>query len=363
MLIQIICISILMLLLQFFFYKRNFHKLTLYILPIVSLCYMVYSIFKIVRAQALVNTSFPLAIKVIGMLLPIMISLIGMIVCIVIKYRHVKKSELKKVVLRQFLGFLVVMFVILSVTIYSAQEYVIFFPNDSEQDRETLQQSHTYKQVTISQKYKGWLKENDNSDTIIVYFGGNAQNTASTFLQFESVGIFDVMKNYSFLSIDYPSYGESEGSLSQDSLFEMADDVMEYVDDHFPDKKVDLIGYSIGTGIASYVADHHALHKFVLVAPYNNGKDLFNTYFSIFYGPLTNLIHYPLASDQYVKQVTCDSLVVMSKADSIVPMKLSKRLIKAFQKEPATVVYEKDTHADLITEVKPWKDIIAFLDK
>lgn len=363
MLIQIICISILMLLLQFFFYKQNFHKLVLYILPVLSLCYMVYSIFKIVRAQALVNTSFPLAVKVIGMLLPIMISLIGMIVCIVIKYRHVERSELKKVVLRQFLGFIVVMFVILSVTIYSAQEYVIFFPNDSEQDRQTLQQSHTYEQVTISQKYKGWLKDNKDSDTIIVYFGGNAQNTASTFLQFESVGIFDVMKNYSFLSIDYPSYGESEGSLSQDSLFQMADDVMDYVENHFPDKKIDLIGYSIGTGIASYVSAHHALHKFVLVAPYNNGKDLFNTYFSIFYGPLTNLIQYPLESDQYVKQVTCESLVVMSKADSIVPMRLSKKLIKAFEKEPSTVVYEKDTHADLITEIKPWQDIINFLDK
>lgn len=112
-------------------------------------------------------------------------------------------------------------------------EYVIFFPNDSEQDRETLQQSHTYEQVTISQKYKGWLKDNKDSDTIIVYFGGNAQNTASTFLQFESVGIFDVMKNYSFFSIDYPSYGESEGSLSQNSLFQMADNVMDYVENHF----------------------------------------------------------------------------------------------------------------------------------
>ena len=53
----------------------------------------------------------------------------------------------------------------------------------------------------------------------------------------------------------------------------------------------------------------------------------------------------------------------MSKADSIVPMRLSKKLIKAFEKEPSTVVYEKDTHADLITEIKPWQDIINFLDK
>lgn len=364
MLIQIICVSIVLFSIQFFFYKLRLHKLFLYVMPILSLCYMVYAIFQLVREQALVNSSIPLAIKIIVMLLPIMLSLIGMIICIVKKYMHIEnKGKIRFIVMRQFLGFLLIMLIILSVTVYTAQEYVVFFPNKSDQDTETLQSDTRFQEITIKDTYRGWLKDSKNSDTIIVYFGGNAQNTASTFLEFQDLGIFDIMENYSFLSIDYPSYGNSEGSLSQDSLFTMADDVMAYVQQRFPDKNIDLIGYSIGTGIASYAASHHELHKFVLLAPYNNGQDLFNTYFPIFYGPLSHLIRYPFTSDEYVKQVTCDTLIVMSQADSIVPMRLSKKLLTAFTIEPETIVYETDAHEDLVSERKPWEAVIDFLNE
>lgn len=364
MLLQIICISIALFLLQFLFYQLKLHKMLLYAMPILSLCYMVYAIFQLVREQALVNSSFPLAVKIIVMLIPIMISLIGMLVCIVKKYQHIeRKGKIRFIVMRQFLGFLCIMLIILVVTVYTAQEYVIFFPNKSEQDTEILRLDDNFQEISIQNRYHGWLKEAQDSDTIIVYFGGNAQNTASTFLQFQELGIFSYMEHYSFLSIDYPSYGNSEGSLSQEALFDMADDVMSYVQERFPDKKIDLIGYSIGTGIACYAASHTSLHKFVLIAPYNNGQDLFNTYFPIFYGPLSHLIRYPLTSDSYVKEVRCDTLIVMSKADSIVPYRLSQKLLAFFQEEPNTIVYEKDGHADLISERKPWKAIMEFLDQ
>lgn len=362
MLGQIICISILLSLLQFFFYKKKVHKLIFYILPTIMICYMIFVIFHTVREQALINTSFPLSLKVLGMLLPCMISLILMIICIVKKYQHLqKRGAIRFIVLRQFIGFLCVMFIILSVTVYIAQEYVIFFPNKSEQDSQTLTHQQKFKAITIQNQYKGWLKSDEQDDTIIVYFGGNAQNTASTFLEFDELGIFDSMEHISFLSIDYPSYGESTGSLSQASIFQMADDVIKYVKETFPDKKIDIIGYSIGTGIASYVAANNPPDKFVLIAPYNNGQDLFNTYFPIFYGPLTYLIRYPLSSDAYVKQISCDTLILSSTADSIVPIQLTQKLIESFDEEPNTIVYEKESHADLITEVKPWKDIIHFL--
>lgn len=363
MLIQIICVSIVLFIIQFFFYRLKLHKLFLYMMPTISLCYMVYAIFQLVREQALVNSSIPLALKIIFMLLPIMLSLIGMIICIVKKYMHIEnKGKIRFIVMRQFFGFLLVMLIILSVTVYTAQEYVVFFPNKSDQDTETLRNDVRFQEITIKDTYRGWLKESESSDTIIVYFGGNAQNTASTFLQFQKLGIFDFMENYSFLSIDYPSYGNSNGSLSQDSLFTMADDVMTYVQQRFPDKNIDLIGYSIGTGIASYAASHQELHKFVLIAPYNNGQDLFNTYFPIFHGPLAYLIRYPLTSDAYVKQVTCDTLILMSEADSIVPMRLSKKLLASFTIDPKTIVYQKEAHEDLVSERKPWEAIVDFLN-
>ena len=362
MFIQIICVSVLLVLLQFFFYKRKFHKLIFYILPTLSICYMIYVIFHTVREQALVNTSSPLAIRIILTTLPIMISLIGMIICLVKKYQGLEhKDPIRYIVMRQFCGFLAVMLVILSITIYTAQEYVVFFPNSSAQDSEALKAYPQFQKVSIHDQYKGWIKSEKQDDTIIVYFGGNAQNTSSTFLDFEALGVFSMLDHTSFLSVDYPSYGESEVYLSQSALFQMADDVMGYVKTTYPNKKIIIIGYSIGTGIACYAASHNDLDKFVLIAPYNNGQDLFNTYFPIFHGPLAHLIRYPLTSDVYVKQIHCDTLILSSEADSIVSIDLTQKLIEAFDEEPNSIVYQTDSHADLITEKKPWKAIAEFL--
>lgn len=360
---QIIIVALLLCFLQFGLYKRKAHKLFFYILPTISIIYAIYIIFKTVREQALINTSFPLWAKIMLYLLPIMLSLIFMILFLVLKYKKLEdKGLLRFIVLRQFLAFLGIMLLILSCTIYLAQEYVIFFPNHNDEDTSLLRNNEKYERVNIHDEYYGWLKDDPQSDTLIIYFGGNAQNTSHTFLSFEELGIFQEMKGFSFLSVDYPSYGDSIGSLSQGALFTMADEVFAYAHQKFPNKKIDLIGYSIGTGIACYSASTQPLHKFVLVAPYNNGRDLFNNYFPIFHGPLTYLIRYPLTSDQYVKKITCDTLLLMSKEDSIVPMSLTQKLEQAFTIEPQCIVYEEKAHGDLVTELEPWQDIMTFLN-
>lgn len=274
-----------------------------------------------------------------------------------------QRDSIRRIVLRQFFGFMLVMLILLSITIYTAQEYVIFFPNKDDAATITLAKSNQYERIQITDTYSGWLKEEKNSDAVIVYFGGNAQNTSSTFLTFQENGTFSLLENISFLSIDYPSYGDSIGSLSQDSLFTMADDVMSYVTKRFANQQIVIIGYSIGTGVASYAASRYEPDAFILITPYNNGKDLFNSYVPIFYGPLQQLIQYPLTSDVYVSSLSCPSLVLMVKGDSIVSAKLARKLINAFPVEPESKVYENTDHGSIILDTALWEDIVSFLNR
>ena len=112
----------------------------------------------------------------------------------------------------------------------------------------------------------------------------------------------------------------------------MADAVLHYARHRYPNKKLYIVGYSIGTGMASYAASKSTPDALILLSPYNNGRDLFNSYFPVFYGPLQHLIRYPLTSDRYVGALTCPALVILSNQDTIVSPSQTDLLFQALQR-------------------------------
>ena len=224
-----------------------------------------------------------------------------------------------------------------------------------------LMADKAYERISIDSQYTGWLRKAENADSIIVYFGGNAQNTSALCREYDESGIFSYMKNSHFLSIDYPSYGDSKGSLSQEELFKMADAVLHYARHRYPNNKLYIVGYSIGTGMASYAASKSTPDALILLSPYNNGRDLFNSYFPVFYGPLQHLIRYPLTSDRYVGALTCPALVILSNQDTIVSPSLSRRLIECFTTPVKTIPFDTLDHGDIAMNKEVWKSIMRFL--
>ena len=131
--------------------------------------------------------------------------------------------------------------------------------------------------------------------------------------------------------------------------------VLHYARHRYPNKKLYIVGYSIGTGMASYAASKSTPDALILLSPYNNGRDLFNSYFPVFYGPLQHLIRYPLTSDRYVGALTCPALVILSNQDTIVSPSLSRRLIECFTTPVKTI-------PDVYKRQGEFKALQAFLD-
>lgn len=356
----IILIASVMTLIQWGLYKIKAGRFFLFILPVLSLCLQICIIFATVREQALLNSMFPLWLRIVIRLLPMLVSLFIMAACIVLKYKKMTFTKpFYHTVIRLFLFFLLCMAIILPCTVYFAQEYVIFFPNHSYEDTSRLMNHRDFTRIDVG-NYMGWERKKD-SDQVIVYFGGNAQNSATVFREYEEDGTFDILKDYTVISVDYPEYGDSGGTLSQTTLFAMADAVMKYTHTHYPDKKITIIGYSIGSGIACYAAHTYPPDAFVLLSPYSNGQDLFNSYLPIFYGPGNFLIRYPLRSSDYVKDITAPTLILYTKKDTIVRPYLTTRLLSSFPNKPEVIVYPTYTHGDMVTTPAIWKDIVHFL--
>lgn len=99
----------------------------------------------------------------------------------------------------------------------------------------------------------------------ILFFHGNFGDVSgwgAYGADFEALG-------YDFYIFDYPGYGKSDGKISsQDQLFASADAMSRYVLAQHSSKKLAMIGYSIGSGIAAQQAAKWDAARLILLAPY-----------------------------------------------------------------------------------------------
>ena len=99
----------------------------------------------------------------------------------------------------------------------------------------------------------------------ILFFHGNFGDVSG----WGAYGADFAALGYDFYIFDYPGYGKSDGKISsQQQLFASADAMSRYVLAQHLSKKLAMIGYSIGSGIAAQQAAKWDAARLILLAPY-----------------------------------------------------------------------------------------------
>lgn len=99
----------------------------------------------------------------------------------------------------------------------------------------------------------------------ILFFHGNFGDVSG----WGAYGADFAALGYDFYIFDYPGYGKSGGKISsQQQLLASADAMSRYVLAQHPPRKLAMIGYSIGSGIAAQQAAKWDAARLILLAPY-----------------------------------------------------------------------------------------------
>src|SRR5580692_7402038 len=106
----------------------------------------------------------------------------------------------------------------------------------------------------------GWAGSGGNA---VIYFGGNAEDVAQNVPLFRTV-----FPHSDVYLVNYRGYGGSTGMPSEAALFADALAVFDYVQARH--SAVSLIGRSLGSGVAVYVAARREIGRLVLVTPYDS---------------------------------------------------------------------------------------------
>lgn len=224
-------------------------------------------------------------------------------------------------------------FLILAIGIRLIAPTKLFHPNRDDASHEALLARTDVEHLLIETdrgELSGYLlKGSTEAAPLVLYFGGNMENAATTINRLNSQQ-HAAFKGCHFAQVDYPGYGLSEGRPSDASFKRMALAAYDALSARADVTGVVVLGYSIGTGPANYVAASREVSGLILMAPYADGVDLFNSVVNIFHGPLKLLVSYNMSSVTFAKSITVKPLIFATEQDELVPYASALRLSSAY---------------------------------
>lgn len=266
----------------------------------------------------------------------------------------------------------IVSIVVLIIGWNKLQEYIFFHPWNDMISYKKLQEIDEFKEIKIKNdevNLSGWfwnIGNKDGKNPLVIFFGGNAQNSSNTLYNYYQSGTMkNVFGNYNLMLIDYPGYGMSKGKPSDDSMFIASKYIFEYAT-KMSEVNIDnivIMGYSIGTGVASYCASENDASGLILVAPYDKALSLYNDAIDSFHGSVASLAKYSFDSSTYAENVTEPTLIFTSKKDEVINYKHSLDLAGHFSKLDDVVILENVNHNGYFSQTEVLNTITDFLNK
>lgn len=157
-----------------------------------------------------------------------------------------------------------------------------------------------------------WLK-NANSKGVILYFHGNKGSNRRCLRQTDNL----YGHGYDVFMPDYRGYGKSDGEIySEDQLMTDAQKTYDFLRQHYDENEIVLLGYSLGSGIATRLAQDNNPQQLYLVSPYKSMvamKNIIAPFVPSF------LMKYPLRTDQKLPQVDCPITIFHGTSDELIP--------------------------------------------
>lgn len=189
-----------------------------------------------------------------------------------------------------------------------------------------------------NKKLNGLLFKTLNPKGLVFYLHGNAGSL-------DTWG--SVAKNYTDLGydifiLDYRGFGKSEGEIeNQDQVFQDLTFAYSKLITKYDRNKVIIIGYSIGTGLATYLASIENPKKLILQAPYYNFIE-----FSSGRVPFVPdfLRKFKFETDKYIVKVKSSIYIFHGNKDQVIPYDNSIRLQKLLKPTDKVFILDGQDH-------------------
>jgi uncharacterized protein len=202
---------------------------------------------------------------------------------------------------------------------------------------------------------RSWYYAPSEGRPVIVYFPGRAGDIIK-----KPSHLFDLAEQgYGLMLAGYRGYGGNPGQPSERRFYEDATDLLLQLEEkEKAPGGIVLYGYSMGTGIASYVASTARSRGVILEAPFTSFRDVVS--FNAWPAPVW-LVRTGFDTQSRIARIDAPILLLAGQYDSVTPPAFAEMLSSIASSVASLQILDGAGHADMF-EHGAWEQLTGFLD-
>ena len=236
------------------------------------------------------------------------------------------------------------LYALLLISIFIFQRSLLYYPVPYRQGINAQEIQFNNDGLELS----GWIL-NPGRSRAIIYFGGNAEAIENNITNFEAD-----LRDYSVYLIHYRGYGKSEGKPTEDGLYADALAIYDAIREQY--QSVSLVGRSLGSGVAVYLAAHRKIDRLILLTPYDSIVKVAQVHYP--FVPAHYAARDRFESFRYAPDISAPVLMVTAELDRIVPVERALKLREYFAPEQVTYRMIKSATHNNVTEFEEYRQLL-----
>ena len=263
--------------------------------------------------------------------------------------RKLKKNILQLLIIIALVYFTVV------VSIYFYQRNLLYHPNENNYsgDKLTVDVENVKIQTSDNLSLNGWFHKKDLQNfKTLVFFHGNAGTLDNRIYKLNHFKDIDI----NFLIIAWRGFSGNKGKPTEEALYIDGRSAVEWIiNKGVREENIILYGESLGTGIATEIAQSKNYAGLILETPFTSMIAAAKNFYP--YLPVSLLLKDRYENEKKIKNINIPIMVLHGKKDTIVPFLMGKKIFEIAKEPKYSYFTEYDNHMmeydeQLITALK-----------
>ncbi len=219
-----------------------------------------------------------------------------------------------------YIAFLIFTFLILIFAFYQWQYFMIFRPTYIKERRLCQNCSMLGVKTDDGIELEGAIYEPENPKSTLLMFVGRSHDGVALLNR-----LSQVYPKSRIVTFNYRGYGKSGGVANEKNILQDGLEIARLVQKNYGDFY--LLGYSLGSSVAAYVASKHKVSALFLIGAFDSiGQLLRQKYAKISY--IAKLLRYKFKTMHYIENVDADTYLFVSRDDELIPLQNARNLKK-----------------------------------
>ena len=235
-----------------------------------------------------------------------------------------------------FIYFLILVF------LYFYQRNLLYHPNENNYSEDKI--SVDIEKVRIKTldniELIGWYHEKNLKDfKTLIFFHGNAGSLEN---RIHKLNHFQDM-NINFLIIAWRGFSGNKGNPSEQGLYEDGKSAIDWlIKKGVSEKNLILYGESLGTGVATHLAQNKNFAGVILETPFTSMIDAAKKFYP--YIPVKMLLKDKFENYKKIKNIDSPILIMHGEADQLVPFSMGKKIYEIANEPKYSYFTKYDNH-------------------